>query len=232
MCLIIDIVNQWESAASAPACVIKTGRFTALWIHTLKTNRWVLIQETNDDKANVLGWPKCSCGFFCRMALVALSHLLASFEMALLDYTVTAVISACIKKKITSNLVKFWVAILILKTKEKSNLSGILCFVILRKVKMQLKCQKRLVQCMEKVLRLIEHVKTGLRRFVLEVSCWMMLHGQVDQLRLTVIKSRYWDQSVLYHVGDSWHIQNIQIKLWKSFAPPWLCSLFCCLDVS
>ena len=51
MCLIIDIVNQWESAASVPACVIKTGSFTALWIHTLKTIRRVLIQETNDNKA-------------------------------------------------------------------------------------------------------------------------------------------------------------------------------------
>ena len=85
----------------------------------------MLIQETNDDKANVLGWPKCSRGFFCGMALVALTHLLASSEMALLGYIVTAVISACIKK-ITSNLVKFWVAISILKTKEKSNLSVII----------------------------------------------------------------------------------------------------------
>lgn len=96
MCLIVDIVNQWESAASVPACVIKTGSFTALWIHTLKTIRRVLIQETNDNKANVLGWPKYSFGFFCRMSLVAFSHLLTSFETALLDYIVSAVISSCI----------------------------------------------------------------------------------------------------------------------------------------
>lgn len=99
MCLIIDIVNQWESVASVPECVIKTGSFTALWIHTLKTNRWVLFQETNDNKPNVLGWPKCPFGFFRGMALEALSCLLTSFETVLLDYIVTAAISACIKKK-------------------------------------------------------------------------------------------------------------------------------------
>ena len=56
---------------------------------------------------------------------------------------------------------------------------------------MQLKCQKRFVQCMEKLLGLIKHVKAGLRCFMLEVSCWMMLHDRADQLRLIVIKSRY-----------------------------------------
>ena len=32
-----------------------------------------------------------------------------------------------------------------------------------------------------------------------------------------------WEQSTLYHAGDSWHTQNIQIKHWKPFAPAWLC---------
>ena len=36
-----------------------------------------------------------------------------------------------------------------------------------------------------------------------------MLYGQVDQLKLIVIKSK---QSTLYHVGDSQHTQNTQIN--------------------
>ena len=49
---------------------------------------------------------------------------------------------------------------------------GILCFIISRKVKMQLKCIKRFIQCMEKVLWLIEHVRRGLQSFMLGISCW------------------------------------------------------------
>ena len=48
---------------------------------------------------------------------------------------------------------------------------------------------KKIVQCVEKVLWLIEHVKSGLRSFVLQISCWMMLHGWVDQLKLIAIKT-------------------------------------------
>ena len=55
---------------------------------------------------------------------------------------------------------------------------------------MQLKSpKKRFVQCMEKVLWLTEHVKSGLRSFVLEISWWTMLRGQEDHLKLTVIET-------------------------------------------
>ena len=40
---------------------------------------------------------------------------------------------------------------------------------------------------MEKVLRLIKRVNN----FMLETFRWMMVHGQVDQLKLIVIKSRH-----------------------------------------
>ena len=44
----------------------------------------------------------------------------------------------------------------------------------------------------EKVLWLIEHVKSSLPSFVLEISHWTMLHGQaVDQLKLIAIKLRH-----------------------------------------
>ena len=51
--------------------------------------------------------------------------------------------------------------------------------------------QTRFVQCMEKVLCLTEHVKSGLQNVMLQISHWMMLCGQADQLKLTVIKSRH-----------------------------------------
>ena len=62
-----------------------------------------------------------------------------------------AVISVCILKNV-SKLVKFCVAILILKMEKIQNIFGILCCIISRKVKMQLKCKKRPLQCMEKLL--------------------------------------------------------------------------------
>ena len=46
----------------------------------------------------------------------------------------------------------FYVVILILKMEVKSYIFGILCFIISRKVKMQLKRKIRFMQCMEKVL--------------------------------------------------------------------------------
>ena len=57
--------------------------------------------------------------------------------------------------------------------------------------KKQPKRKKRFVQCMEKVLWLIERVKSSLQNFVLEISQWVMLHGQVDHLKLIAIKLRH-----------------------------------------
>ena len=64
----------------------------------------------------------------------------------------------------------------------RKNIFSILCFIISRKVKMQLKhTHKKFVQCMKKVLWLIECVKSGFQSFVLEISHWMTFHSQVDQ---------------------------------------------------
>ena len=46
----------------------------------------------------------------------------------------------------------FFAAILILKMEEDTQHFGVLCFIISRKVKMQMQYKKRYVQCMEKVL--------------------------------------------------------------------------------
>ena len=94
------------------------------------------------------------------------------------------------------------------------NIFSILCFTISRKVKTQLKCKTKTVQWMEEVLWLTECVKNGLWSFALEISGWMVLHDQVDQLKYWQ-RSNWvinWEQSMLYHVGDNWHTQNIQIN--------------------
>ena len=54
--------------------------------------------------------------------------------------------------KKTSKLVNFCAAILIMKMEEDTQHFQLLCITISRKVKMQLKCKKRFVQCMERVL--------------------------------------------------------------------------------
>ena len=48
---------------------------------------------------------------------------------------------------------------------EICNIFSVLCFIISRKVKTPLKCKERFVQCMQKVLRLIECIKSGLQSF-------------------------------------------------------------------
>ena len=65
---------------------------------------------------------------------------------------------------------------------------------------------------MEKVLWLIVHVKSGLRTLMLDISLWTVLHGQVDQLKLIAVKSRHWEQSMLYTMWEISNILNIQIN--------------------
>ena len=58
-----------------------------------------------------------------------------------------------------------------------------------------------------------ECIKSGLRSFVLEISCWMMDAPQLgrpvevnsDQIKLLIEKNQY-------HTGDSQHTKNIQIN--------------------
>ena len=65
---------------------------------------------------------------------------------------------------------------------------------------------------MEKVLWLIEHVKSGLRSFVLEILPWTMLHGRVDLLKLIAIKSRDTENDQHY---TTWEIADtLKISKW------------------
>ena len=77
---------------------------------------------------------------------------------------------------------------------------------------------------MEKVLWLTERVKSGLleKHFLKlpkeEVSCWWFPAGQCSTVRQTTRSWQWsnqdinWAQSILYHAGDSWGTQNIQIN--------------------
>ena len=59
-------------------------------------------------------------------------------------------------------MVNFCVAILILKMEEKSNVFGILCFIILRKVKTQVKRKKKICAVYGEGAVTDERVKSGL----------------------------------------------------------------------
>ena len=84
----------------------------------------------------------------------------------------TAVIISMHFLKSFSKLVNFCAATLIFKMEENTQIFGLLCFIISRKVKMQLKCKKRFVQCTEKVLGLmnVPEVAGG-------VACWRVFAG-------------------------------------------------------
>ena len=115
--------------------------------------------------------------------------------------------------KKTSKLINFCVAILILKMEKNMQHFWHIMLYYSKKGKNTTGMQnKRFVQCMEKALWLIKGNKSGLWSFVLEISCWRMLPNWRNQLKLIVIKSKHWEQSMLYHVGDCWHTQNIEIN--------------------
>ena len=73
-------------------------------------------------------------------------------------------------------------AILISKMEENMQNFWHIMLYYLKKGKNATEMQKKIVQCVEKMLWLIEGVKSCLQSFVLEISCWTMLQGQVDKL--------------------------------------------------
>ena len=108
----------------------------------------------------------------------------------------------------------FCVAILILKMEENTQHFQLINYAfLLQDVRTQLKIFfKDLCSCMEKVLWLIKYVKSGFWSFVLEISRWMMLLSQEDQLKQSN-RDINWEQSRLYNARDSQHTQNIQINI-------------------
>ena len=55
---------------------------------------------------------------------------------------------------------------------------------------MQLKCKKKICAVYGEGA-VIKRVEGGLQSFMLEMSCWMMFHSRVDQLKLIAIKLRH-----------------------------------------
>ena len=75
-------------------------------------------------------------------------------------------------------------------------------------------------------MTLIQHVKGGLRSFMLEISLWMMFHGRIDQLKMTEIKLRHstrtinmWERADILKIYKSMKLlvkmKNVSFILWK-----------------
>lgn len=139
---------------------------------------------------------------------------------------VTALVSACIwkrkNKKNLPKLVNFCIAILLLKMEEKKQNFQLIMLYYFKKGNTT-KMRKCICAVYGEGAATDQACQSSLWSFVLEISYWTMLHSRVYELKLIVIKLRYWEQSMLYHAGDSWHTQNIQIEPWKPFAPSQLC---------
>ena len=88
-------------------------------------------------------------------------------------------------------MVNFCVAILILKMEEYEQPFWHIMLYYFKKGKNTTERKKQFVQCVENMLSLIERVKSGLRSFTLEISCWTMLHGGGDQVKLIEIIWRH-----------------------------------------
>ena len=106
----------------------------------------------------------------------------------------------------------FCVAIWIWKMEENTHFWHIMLYYIKKGKNATETHKKGLRSVWRRCYDQIERVRRALRSFMLEISQWTMLHGRVDQLKLTVIKSRHWEQLMFYHAGDSRHTQNIQIN--------------------
>ena len=125
-------------------------------------------------------------------------------------------IAVCIKKNLPK-LLNFCIAILLLKMEEIMQHFQHIMVYHFNKGKNTTKTHTHththtLCSVWRRCCDQLECVKSGLWSSVLEISCWMMLHSWVDQLKLIAIKSRHWEKSTLYHVGDSQHTQTIQIN--------------------
>ena len=87
------------------------------------------------------------------------------------------------------------------------------CFIISRKVKMQLKCKKRLAQCMEKGLCLIKGAQSGLRNFLVPLTLWPnnpLLWGCLRHWKL--FSSAPGLYTLEANSGREQHTQHIQIN--------------------
>ena len=84
----------------------------------------------------------------------------------------------------------FCVAILILKMEEKKQHFQHIILYYFKKGKYATETHKKICAVYGEGAVTDQTCKSGLRSFVLEISCWMILHGRVDQLKLIAIKPK------------------------------------------
>ena len=135
---------------------------------------------------------------------------LASSEIILLHCIVTAVISVCIKK--TLNLVNFCVGILIWEMEGNKEHFWHIMLCYFKKGKNTTETHtKQCVQCVGKVLWLIEHVKSGLGSFLVLLTLWpnnSLLWGCLMHWKMFSSTFGLYPPIAV----DSQHSQNIQIN--------------------
>ena len=107
----------------------------------------------------------------------------------LLDCIVTNVISARIKKK--SKLVNFCVSTLMLKMEGNKQHFGILCFIISRKVKMQLNTVQKMCAEYGEGAVTDQICQRCFAKFHPRNFSLTMLYSWVDQLKLRAIRLRH-----------------------------------------
>ena len=121
-----------------------------------------------------------------------LSLSLTSFRTVLLGCNTSDVISVSIKQTNKKIKHEFLCSHYNIEDGRKRGTFLACDTLLFQERKKQLRCKKKwFVQYMEKVLWLIKHIKCGLQSFVLKISCWIMLYGRVDELKLIVIKFRH-----------------------------------------
>ena len=145
----------------------------------------------------------------------------------LLHWIVTSVILVCILKKHLSKLVNFCVTILILKMKESTHFQHVMLYYF-KKGKNTTETQNKICAGMEKVLGLIEHVQSGLRSLVLELSRWTMLQSgrpaavDSDQIETFIENNQHcttWEIADILKISKSIKLlvkmKNVSLILWK-----------------
>ena len=107
----------------------------------------------------------------------------------------------------------FYVAILILKMEENTQRFQYIMLSFFKKGKNATETQKKICAVYGEGAVIDRTYQDGLWSFKLEISRWTILHGHVTSSSLQRSNQDInWEQSMLYHMGDIRHTQNIQIN--------------------
>ena len=122
-------------------------------------------------------------------------------------------------------LVDFCIVILVMKMEGKNQHFQHIMLCYFKKNKSATEMQKRFVQFMEKVLWLIECVRSGLWSFMLEISCWIFednpcytTRGTVGILKISksVVKHHLYQLGYVNHF-NVWVPNKLRKASWSYF---------------